>query len=205
MYKDKSFISTSIILIKLRLYEYYLENQKENLNEYDLNEHVNNISELITMFGKCEIESKNSEKYFLKMIHHLFGILTKHIVYIINYRPSKVKEIYKLLNMINPYMINCANNSKNKNIVKGEPYFIVFYYLTNLIVSSAKDNDISEQNNIVNYLEGNNNLSKDEKDVFIKIMSFFTVYGKNNQNKIIKILKDLCETNDEGNFLEVFF
>ena len=35
-------------------------------------------------------------------------------------------------------------------------------------------------------------------------MSFFTVYGKNNQNKIIKILKDLCETNDEGNFLEVF-
>jgi hypothetical protein len=51
LYKDKSFISRSIIFIKLSLYEFYLKNQKENLNEYDLEEHVNNLSELITMFG----------------------------------------------------------------------------------------------------------------------------------------------------------
>ena len=61
LYKDKAYISRAIIFIKLSLYEYYLKNQKENLAEYDLNEHVNNISELITMFGKCEIENKNSE------------------------------------------------------------------------------------------------------------------------------------------------
>ena len=206
LYKDKSYISRSIIFIKLSLYEFYLKNQKENLNEYDLEEHINNLSELITMFGKCEIESKITEKYLIKMLHYLFKILTEHIIYIINNRPGKVKDIYKLLKKINPYMINCANNSKNKNIVKAENYFNIFCYLTNIITSSSKDSTLYEHDNIVNYfIQDNNNLSNEEKNIYVNIMSFFTVYGKNNQDKIIKILKDLYDSNEKDYFLDVFF
>ena len=206
LYKDKSFISRSIIFIKLSLYEFYLKNQTENLNEYDLEEHINNLSELITMFGKCEIECKNTEKYLIKMIHYLFNILKEHIVYIINNRPGKVKDIYKLLNKINPYIINCANNSKNKNIIKRDTYFNIFYYLTSIITSSTIENNIFDKDNFVNYfIEDNTNLTKDEKNVFIYILSFFTVYGKNNQDKIIKILKDSYDSNEKDYFLDIFF
>ena len=206
LYKDKSFISRSIIFIKLSLYEFYLKNQKENLNEYDLEEHVNNLSELITMFGKCEIECKNTEKYLIKMLHHLFKLLTEHIIYIINNRPGKVKDIYKLLNRVNPYIINCATNSKNKNIIKSETYFNIFYYLTNVITSTSIENNIYDKDNVVNYfINDNNNLTKEEKNLFINIMSFFTVYGKNNQDKIVKILKDLYDSNEKDYFLDVYF
>ena len=205
LYKDKSFISRSIIFIKLTLYEFYLKNQKENLNEYDLDEHINNLSELITMFGKCEIESEVSEKNLLKMLHHLFGILFEHIIYIINNRPTRVKYIYKLLIIINPYMINCANNSNNKKIFKNETYFNIFYYLTNITVSSTKDSDINKEENIDIFFEDKNSLSQEEKNMYINIISFFSVYGKNNQEKIIKILKDLYDSNDEEHFLDVYF
>ena len=208
LYKDKSFISRAIIFIKLSLYEYYLKNQKDNMNEYDLDEHVNNISELITMFGKCEIENKNSEQYLIKMINHLFKILTEHIIYIINNLPTKVKDIYKLLIMINPFMINCANNSKNKNIIMKERYFSIFFSLTSIISFSSKDknNDNNEYKNIIKYfIEDNNNITDDEKNLFLNIISFFTVYGKNNQDKILKLLKDLYDSDEINYFLDVFF
>ena len=43
-------------------------------------------------------------------------------------------------------MINCANNSNNKKIFKNETYFNIFYYLTNITVSSTKDTDINNWN-----------------------------------------------------------
>ena len=207
LYKDKSFISRAIIFIKLSLYEYYLKNQKENMNEYDLDEHINNISELITMFGKCEIENKNSEQYLIKMINHLFKILTEHIIYIINNRPTKVKDIYKLLIMINPFMINCASNSKNKSIIIKERYFSIFYSLTSIISFSSKDSkNNNEYENIIKYfIKDNNNLTDDEKNLFLNIISFFTVYGKNNQDKILKLLNDLYDSDEINYFLDVYF
>ena len=207
LYKDKTYISRAIIFIKLSLYEYYLKNQKENLAEYDLNEHVNNISELITMFGKCEIENKNSEKLLIKMINHLFKILTEHIIYIINNRPSKVKDIYILLNIINPFMINCATNSKNRDIIKSERYFSIYYSLTNIISYSSKDNNNKNKNkNIIkDFIEENKNLTEEEKNLFVKIISFFTIYGNNGQDKIFPILYDLYESNEHNYFFEVYF
>ena len=205
LYKNKTFISRAIIFIKLSLYEYYLKNQKENISEYDLDEHINNISELITMFGKCEIENKNSEKYLKKMLNHLFKILTEHIIYIINNRPRQVKDIYKLLNTINPFIINCANNSKNKSIVKTDNYFCIYYSLTSLISFSPKNKDDDEYKKILKYFIGDNNLTEEEKTLFINIISFFTVYGKNNQDKIFQILKDLFETSESEQFLDIYF
>ena len=205
LYKDKSFISRAIIFIKLSLYEYYLKNQKENLNEYDLDEHINNLSELITMCGKCEIENQNSEIYLLKMINHLFKLLTEHIIYIINNRPGKVKDIYKLLIMINPFLKNCATNTKNKDIIKTEKYFSIFYSLTQIITFSSKENK-DEHKNIIKYLiKDNSNLTEEEKKLFLTIFSFFTVYGKNNQDKILKILKDLFDIDEIDYFLDAYF
>ena len=208
LYKDKSFISRTIIFIKLTLYEFYLKNQKENMNKYDLDEHVNNISELITMFGKCEIENKSTEHYLITMINFLFKKLTEHIIYIINNRPNKVKDIYKLLIMINPFMINCATNSNNKNIVIKERYFSIFYSLTSIISFSSKENKNNNEceNIIIKYfIKDNYNLTDEEKNLFLIIISFFTVYGKNNQEKIMKLLTDLYEADEINYFLEVYF
>ena len=41
--------------------------------------------------------------------------------------------------------------------------------------------------------------------MFINILSFFSVYGKNNQDKISKILKDLYDSDEKDNFLDVYF
>ena len=77
------------------------------------------------------------------MINHLFKLLTEHIIYIINNRPGKVKDIYKLLIMINPFLKNCATNTKNKDIIKTEKYFSIFYSLTQIITFTSKENNIS--------------------------------------------------------------
>ena len=204
-YKDKSSISTAIIFIKLSLYENYLKNQKDNLNEYDLEEHVNNISELITMIGKCELNDKNSEKKFKMMINYLFQLLTDHIIYIINNRLGKAKDIYKLLIKINPFMIHCANNSKNKNLVKGETYFQLYYYLTNIISTSSKENNNHEKNNIIKFFIKDKNFNDKEKNSFVNIMSFFIIYGKNSKDKIEKILTDLYDSDEKDYFLDVYF
>jgi hypothetical protein len=142
------------------------------------------------------------------MINFLFKKLTEHIIYIINNRPNKVKDIYKLLIMINPFMINCATNSNNKNIVIKERYFSIFYSLTSIISFSSKENKNNNEceNIIIKYfIKDNYNLTDEEKNLFLIIISFFTVYGKNNQEKIMKLLTDLYEADEINYFLEVYF
>ena len=206
LYKNKPFISRAVIFVKIILYEYYLKNQKKNYSEYNNNEHLNNISELLTMFGKCEIEGELEEKYLIKMINHLFQLLIEHIIYIINNRPTQVKNIYCLLIMINPFMINCRDNSKNKKIITKVNIFNFFCSLTTIIQPNNDYNinkDI-QQNNIYLFLK-NNNFSKEEKNLFINIISVFTVYDKNYHTKICELLNSLNKLDNDNNFLKIYF
>ena len=89
-----------------------------------------------------------------------------------------------------------------------ERYFSIFFSLTSIISFSSKDknNDNNEYKNIIKYfIEDNNNITDDEKNLFLNIISFFTVYGKNNQDKILKLLKDLYDSDEINYFLDVFF
>ena len=78
------------------------------------------------MFGNCEIENEESERYLIKMINHLFQIMIEHIIFIINNRRNQIKNLYNLLLLINPFLINCRDNSVNKNVVKKVNYFNTF-------------------------------------------------------------------------------
>ena len=203
LYKDKPFISRAIIFVKLTLYEYYIKKQKENYSEYDTNEHLNNISELLTMFGKCDIEGEITAKYLIKMINHLFQLLLEHIIFIINNRPTQVKNIYSLLVEINPSMINCKDNSKNKNIIIKINMFNIFCSLTSILKPNNNDN-YNYRNNIYNFIK-NNNIKREDIPLFINIISVFTIYDKNYHLKIFELLNDLYKKEDNIFFLEIFF
>ena len=71
-------------------------------------------------------------------------------------------------------MIHCANNSKNKNLVKGETYFQLYYYLTNIISTSSKENNNHEKNNIIKFFIKDKNFNDKEKNSFVNIMYFIT-------------------------------
>ena len=206
LYKNKSFISIPIISIKITLYEYYLKNQKENYSEYDTDEHLNNISELLIMFSKCEIEGEINEKYLIKMINHLFKLLTDHIIYIINNRPIQVRNIYNILISINPFMINCRDISNNKNIITKIHLFNIFCSLSNIITNNESNNNEIYENDIYYYINNiDKKLSKEDKKLFINIMSVLIVYDKNFHQKIFEILIALYKLDDYNQFLEVFF
>ena len=206
LYKNKSFISIPIISIKITLYEYYLKNQKENYSEYDTDEHLNNISELLIMFSKCEIEGEINEKYLIKMINHLFKLLTDHIIYITNNRPIQVRNIYNILISINPFMINCRDISNNKNIITKIHLFNIFCSLSNIITNNENNNKEIYQNDIYYYINNiDKKLSKEDKKLFINIMSVLIVYDKNFHQKIFEILITLYKLDDYNQFLEVFF
>ena len=205
LYKNKQFVSKAIIFVKITLYEYYLETQNDNYSEYDINEHLNNISELLTMFGKCEIEEKTTEKYLIKMLNHLLKLLLEHIIFIIDKRPTQIKEIYKLLIMINPFLINCRDNSKNKNIIKVVKLYDIFCVLTSIIRPIDNENICRNQKTNIYYFVKNNDLSESEKTIFINIISVFIVYDKMSHQKIIELLKKLIKEKNNKYFLEIYF
>ena len=202
LYRKKSYVSRAVIFIKLTLYENLLKIQKKSFSEYNIEEHLNNISDLITMFGNCEIENEESERYLIKMINHLFQIMIEHIIFIINNRRNQIKNLYNLLLLINPFLINCRDNSVNKNVVKKVNYFNTFCFITTIISSNSDCN--SKENNIYNFLK-ESNLNEEEKNLFINIISIFCIYDKNNLQKIFQLLKDLYNTSEDKYFLEVYF
>ena len=206
LYKQKQIISRAVIFVKITLYEYYLKIQKENHIDYNINEHLNNLTELLTMFDKCEIEEKEAEKYLTKMINYLFNLLLEHIIYIINKSYTQVNDIYNLLIKINPLMLNCRDNSKNKKLITSVNIFNIFCSLTTIINVDNKEKNIQEskEKNILDFIN-NNNLSVDEKTVFINIISVFTVYHKNEHEKIIILLNNLKKEDDNIYFLEAYF
>ena len=201
LYKDKPFISRAIIFVKLTLYEYYLKKQKDNYSNYDTNEHFSNISELLIMFNKCEIEGEITANYLIKMINHLFQLLLDHIIFIVNNRPTQVKNIYSLLIAINPFMINCRDNSKNKNVITKINMFNIFCSLTSIL---KPDNNNNNKNNIYYFIK-NNNINREEIHLFINIISIFTIYDKDYHQKIFALLNDLNKIEDNIYFLEIFF
>ena len=209
LYKNKSFISRTVIYIKLTLYEYYLKTQKGIISEFDTNEHLNNISELLIMFGKCEIDCEKTEKYLIKLINYLFKLLTEHIIFIINNRPQQAKNIYYLLISLNPFMLDCKNKSNNKYIIKEVNYFNIYCSITTIINWNNDKDDIknnvikNNKNNIFDFLN-NSSLSKEEKNIFLNIISIFTVYDDNFPHKIFEILNNLCNF-EETIFLEIYF
>ena len=208
LYKNKLFISRTVVFIKLSLYEYYLKCQKGSLSQYDTNEHLNNISELIIMFGKCEIDGEHSEKYLIKMINHLFKILTEHIIYIINNRPLQVENIYYLLISLNPFLIKCKKDSNNKNILKKVNLFNIFCSITKIISSNKNDNKNNDkknnQNSIFYFIE-DKSLSKEEKNLFLDIISVFIVFDENCYLKIFELLNDLYNFDETKYFLQIYF
>lgn len=202
LYRKKSYVSRAVIFIKLTLYENLLKIQKKSFSEYNLEENLNNISDLITMFGNCEIENEESERYLIKMINHLFQIMIEDIIFIINNRRTQIKNLYNLLLLINPFLINCRDNSINKNVVKKVSYFNTFCFITTII--SSKNGANSKESNIFNFLK-ESNLNKEEKNLFINIISVFSIYDKNNLQKIFQLLKDLYNTSENKYFLDVYF
>ena len=96
---------------------------------------------------------------------------------------------------------------KNRDKKKSERYFSIYYSLTNIISYSSKDNNNKNKNkNIIkDFIEENKNLTEEEKNLFVKIISFFTIYGNNGQDKIFPILYDLYESNEHNYFFEVYF